>query len=51
VNSRIRVIDADMGKGASGDQGGECVSQSEEVDLEGVSLPRFFTNTLGDPPQ
>ena len=38
-------------KGASGDQGGACVSKGEEVDLEGVSLPRFFTNPLGDSPK
>jgi nitrogen regulatory protein P-II 1 len=30
---------------------GACVSYGEEVDLEGVSLPRFFTNTLGDSPK
>jgi hypothetical protein len=51
VNSRIRVIDADKGKREPAEIKGECVSKSEEVDLEGVSLPRFFTKTLGDPPQ
>jgi hypothetical protein len=51
VNSRIRVIDADKGKGRQRRSRGECVSKSEEVDLEGVSLPRFFTKTLGDPPK
>jgi hypothetical protein len=45
------VIDADKGKREPAEIKGECVSKSGEVDLEGVSLPRFFINMLGDPPK